>query len=90
MGFASTGNLLLVNHAGPLNYGGGIEYSRLGLYGGLSTKPLGFDVRFYDVRHPTLDTYLYLTPVQKFQLFGGARDLLYTDRRAVFGLQFEL
>jgi ABC-type transporter Mla subunit MlaD len=90
LGFASTGNLLLLDHLGQLRYGGGIEYSQLGLYGGIATRPVGFDVRFYDLRHPTLDTYLYLSPGQKLQFFGGGRDLLYTDRRYVFGLQFEL
>ena len=90
LGYASTGNLLLLDHSGQLRYGGGIEYSQLGLYGGIATRPVGFDVRFYDLRHPTLDTYLYLSPGQKLQFFGGGRDLLYTDRRAVFGLQFEL
>ena len=90
LGYAATGNLLLLDHAGQLRYGGGIEYSQLGLYGGIATRPVGFDVRFYDLRHPTLDTYLYLSPGQKLQFFGGGRDLLYTDRRAVFGLQFEL
>ena len=90
LGYAATGNLLLLDHSGQLRYGGGIEYSQLGVYGGIATRPVGFDVRFYDVRHPTLDTYLYLSPGQKLQFFGGGRDLLYTDRRAVFGLQFEL
>lgn len=90
LGYASTGNLLLLNHSGQLRYGGGIEYSQLGVYGAIAARPVGFDVRFYDVRHPTLDTYLYLSPARKLQFFGGGRDLLYTDRRAVFGLQFEL
>jgi ABC-type transporter Mla subunit MlaD len=90
LGYAATGNLLLLNHLGQLNYGGGVEYSQLGLYGGIATRPVGFDARLYDLRHPTLDTYLYLSPARKLQFFGGGRDLLYTDRRAVFGLQFEL
>ncbi|HMD02560.1 MAG TPA: MlaD family protein [Candidatus Baltobacteraceae bacterium] len=90
LGFAATGNLLLLDHRGQLRYGGGIEYSRLGIYAGLAPRPVGFDVRFYDPRHPTLDTYLNLSAGRKFQLFGGERDWLYTDRRTVFGLQFEL
>jgi phospholipid/cholesterol/gamma-HCH transport system substrate-binding protein len=85
----STGNFMLLNRSGGLTYGGGIEYSRLGLTTSIAGKALGFEARAYDLRHPTLDTYVNLFALPKVQVFGGERDLGHISRRTVFGLQFE-
>jgi len=85
----STANLMLLNRAGPVTYGGGIEYSRLGLTASVGRGAFGIETRAYDLRHPTLDQYLNFSLTPKVQIFGGERDLIHTDRRSVFGLQFE-
>jgi len=89
-GATSTANFMLISRRGPWQYGGGMEYSRLGLTSSFSGPLAGIEFRAYDLRHPTLDAYgnLFLTP--KLQLFGGERDTTHTDRRTVFGLQFEI
>jgi ABC-type transporter Mla subunit MlaD len=85
----STANVMLLNRGQGFTYGGGIEYSRLGLTTSVAKGPVGIEARAYDLRHPTLDTYLNLFAFPKFQIFGGERDLTHVDRRTVFGLQFE-
>jgi len=85
----STANLMLLSRAGPVTYGGGIEYSRLGLTASVARGAFGIETRAYDLRHPTLDEYLNFSLMPKVQIFGGERDLIHTDRRTVFGLQFE-
>jgi ABC-type transporter Mla subunit MlaD len=85
----STGNLLLVSRSGPLTYSGGILYSRLGATASIGTKALGLEERIYDLRHPTLDSYLNLNAASKFQIFGGERDVTHAQRRTVFGIQTE-
>jgi hypothetical protein len=85
----STGNFMLLNRSGGLTYGGGIEYSRLGLTSSFNGNRVGFEARAYDLRHPTLDSYLNIFALPKVQVFGGERDLTHVDRRTVFGLQFE-
>jgi hypothetical protein len=90
VGAYTTGNLMLIKNEGQLKLGGGIEYSRLGGVFSWSGNKLGFESRFYDLRHPTLDQYFNYFAGRKFQIFGGERDLNHTDRRTVFGLQTEL
>jgi ABC-type transporter Mla subunit MlaD len=85
----STANLMLLNRSSGFTYGGGIEYSRLGLTTSMVNGRFGVEARAYDLRHPTLDGYLNLFAAPKFQIFGGERDLNHVDRRTVFGLQFE-
>lgn len=85
----ATGNFMLLNRSGGLTYGGGIEYSRLGLTSSFNGNRVGFEARAYDLRHPTLDSYLNIFALPKVQVFGGERDLNHVDRRTVFGLQFE-
>lgn len=86
----STANFMLIGRRGTWQYGGGMEYSRLGLTTSFSGPLAGIEFRAYDLRHPTLDAYgnLFLAP--KLQLFGGERDVTHADRRTVFGLQFEI
>jgi ABC-type transporter Mla subunit MlaD len=85
----STANAILINRSGSLSYGGGIEYSRLGVNAAIARGVFGFETRAYDLRHPTLDSYVNILAFPKLQLFGGERDLTHVDRRTVFGLQFE-
>jgi ABC-type transporter Mla subunit MlaD len=85
----STANAILINRSGGLAYGGGIEYSRLGLNAAIARGVFGFETRAYDLRHPTVDSYVNLLAFPKLQIFGGERDLTHVDRRTVFGLQFE-
>jgi hypothetical protein len=85
----TTGNLMLLNRSGGFTYGGGVEYSRLGLTTSIAGRALGFEARAYDLRHPTLDTYLNVLSFKKFQIFGGERDVTHASRRTTFGLQFE-
>jgi hypothetical protein len=85
----ATANFMLLNRAGGLTYGGGMEYSRLGLTATMASKMLSFETRAYDLRHPTLDEYINLILAPKLQLFGGERDISHTSRRTTFGLQFE-
>jgi len=87
LGATSTWNFAAVEHAGNLRLGGGILYSRLGLLTGLQDRHFGVEARIYDLRHPTLDLYGSLFATPHLQLFGGERDTLQRDRRAVFGLQ---
>lgn len=85
----STANFMLLNRGNGFTYGGGLEYSRLGLTTSVDHGPVGLEARVYDLRHPTLDSYLNLFAFPKFQIFGGERDITHVDRRTVFGLQFE-
>jgi ABC-type transporter Mla subunit MlaD len=87
IGAQTTYNLLGEKALGGFHVGGGMLYSRLGLLASGQSDHLGFETRFYDPRHPTLDAYgrVILTP--HLELFGGQRDMLHTDRRTVFGLQ---
>lgn len=85
----TTANLMLLNRAGAITYGGGIEYSRLGVTASVARRALGLETRLYDLRHPTLDSYLNLTVKPKLQIFGGERDITHAQRRSVLGLQFE-
>ena len=85
----ATANFMLLNRSGGLTYGGGMEYSRLGLTATMAAKMLSFETRAYDLRHPTLDEYINLLLAPKLQLFGGERDISHTSRRTTFGLQFE-
>jgi ABC-type transporter Mla subunit MlaD len=85
----STGNFMLLNRSGGITYGGGLEYSRLGLTASIAERTFGFETRAYDLRHPTLDQYINLFVAPKIQLFGGERDLIHSSRRTTFGLQFE-
>lgn len=85
----ATANFMLLNRSGGLTYGGGMEYSRLGLTATMASKMLSFETRAYDLRHPTLDQYINLILAPKLQLFGGERDISHTSRRTTFGLQFE-
>ncbi len=85
----STANFMLLNRSGGLTYGGGLEYSRLGLTASIAERSFGLETRAYDLRHPTLDQYINLFVAPKIQLFGGERDLSHSSRRTTFGLQFE-
>jgi ABC-type transporter Mla subunit MlaD len=85
----ATGNFLLVSRKGPLTMSGGILYSQLGASASIAGKALGFEARAYDLRHPTLDTYLNVIALPKFQIFGGERDVNHAQRRTVAGLQAE-
>jgi phospholipid/cholesterol/gamma-HCH transport system substrate-binding protein len=85
----STGNLQLVSRTGSLAMSGGILYSRLGGTASVAMKALGLEARVYDLRHPTLDSYVNLNATKKFQIFGGERDISHAQRRTVFGLQTE-
>jgi ABC-type transporter Mla subunit MlaD len=67
--------------------GAGIIYSQLGVLGSVRNNSVGIEGRLYDPRHPTLDSYLNLYLAKRLQIFGGERDILYPDRRTVFGLQ---
>ncbi|MBV9103365.1 MAG: hypothetical protein JO060_07220, partial [Candidatus Eremiobacteraeota bacterium] len=82
-----TYNAAAITRVGYLRAGGGILYSRLGVLGSYQLKNIGVETRFYDLRHPTLDLYGSLIASPHFQVFGGERDVLQRDRRAVFGLQ---
>ncbi len=84
----TTANVMLLNRRGGFTYGGGIEYSRLGVTAAVARQRLGLEARAYDLRHPTLDTYINLNATPKLQIFGGERDLTHAQRRSVLGLQF--
>jgi ABC-type transporter Mla subunit MlaD len=86
----STANFMLIGRRGSFQYGGGMEYSRLGVTTSFSGSLAGVEFRAYDLRHPTLDAYGNLFVAPKLQLFGGERDITHPDRRTVFGLQFEI
>jgi hypothetical protein len=87
IGAQTTYNFLGEEKFGEFRLGGGMLYSRLGLFASGQSDHFGFETRFYDPRHPTLDAYgrVILTP--HLELFGGQRDVLHADRRNVFGLQ---
>jgi ABC-type transporter Mla subunit MlaD len=85
----TTANVELLKRQSNFTYGGGIEYSRLGLETSVAGRVLGFEARAYDLRHPTLDAYLNIFAAPKFQIFGGERDLTHASRRTAAGLQFE-
>ena len=84
-----TANVMLLNRRGPFTYGGGIEYSRLGVTTSIARGALGLEARAYDLRHPTLDAYVNAILRPKLQIFGGERDITHAQRRSVLGLQFE-
>jgi ABC-type transporter Mla subunit MlaD len=67
--------------------GAGIIYSQLGILGNVRNNTIGIEGKLYDPRHPTLDSYLNLYLAKRLSIFGGERDILYPDRRTVFGLQ---
>ncbi|HEY8321149.1 MAG TPA: MlaD family protein [Candidatus Baltobacteraceae bacterium] len=84
----TTANLAILQSMGRgARIGGGLLYSRLGLIGQYRTKTLGFEGRFYDPRHPTLDLYGDLPIAPGFRLFFGQRDVTHIERRSVYGLQ---
>jgi phospholipid/cholesterol/gamma-HCH transport system substrate-binding protein len=85
----STANFMILNRSGGLTYGGGMEYSRLGVTTSIASKTFGLETRAYDLRHPTLDQYINLFLRPKLQLFGGERDISHSSRRTTFGMQFE-
>jgi ABC-type transporter Mla subunit MlaD len=85
----STANLQLVSRSNGISYSGGLLYSRLGGTISVATQALGLEARAYDLRHPTLDSYVNLNPKSKFQIFGGERDITHAQRRTVFGIQAE-
>ena len=87
IGAQTTYNVLGEQALGGFHLGGGILYSRLGMLASGQADHLGFETRFYDPRHPTLDAYGRLILAPHLELFGGQRDVLHTDRRNVFGLQ---
>ncbi len=84
----TTANAMLLNRSGGLTYGGGIEYSRLGVTAAYVRQRIGLEARVYDLRHPTLDSYLNLKATPKLEIFGGERDITHAQRRSVLGLQF--
>ncbi|MBC5811195.1 MAG: MCE family protein [Candidatus Eremiobacteraeota bacterium] len=90
VGANSTANFMLFSNKGNVRYGGGVEYSRLGVAAAVSAGKIGLETRAYDLRHPTVDIYgnLFLAP--KFQLFVGERDITHQARRTILGLQFEI
>jgi ABC-type transporter Mla subunit MlaD len=88
-GGTSTANFMLLSRSGGLMYGGGMEYSRLGVVSSIANRTFGIETRAYDLRHPTLDQYINFFLGPKMQLFGGERDLIHASRRTTFGLQFE-
>jgi phospholipid/cholesterol/gamma-HCH transport system substrate-binding protein len=89
-GATSTANFMLLSRRGGLQYGGGMEYSRLGMFTAINGSHLGFEAAAYDLRHPTLDAYGNVILAPKLQLFGGERDITHQDRRTIFGFQFEI
>jgi len=87
-GPSATANVLLLSNGANVRYGGGVLYSRLGVLGQARIAPrLALEARLYDLRHPTLDTYLNYAVTRRAAVFAGVRDDLYIDRRAVAGLQ---
>ncbi|GAC1540035.1 MAG: hypothetical protein NVS3B16_01720 [Vulcanimicrobiaceae bacterium] len=84
----TTANVMLLNRSGSFTYGGGIEYSRLGITASVVRQRIGLEARVYDLRHPTVDSYLNLSANPKLQIFGGERDITHAQRRSVLGLQF--
>ncbi len=85
----TTANAMILNRKGSFTYGGGIEYSRLGVTASVARGAVGLETRAYDLRHPTLDSYVNLIANPKLQVFGGERDITHAQRRSVLGLQFE-
>ncbi len=80
---------MLINRGTHFTYGGGVEYSRLGVTASLAGPEVGLETRAYDLRHPTIDQYVNVFALPKAQVFVGERDLLHASRRSVLGLQFE-
>lgn len=83
-----TANAMLLSRSGSFTYGGGIEYSRLGVTASIARGALGLEARAYDLRHPTLDSYINFVANRKVKIFGGERDITHAQRRSVLGLQF--
>lgn len=84
----TSANVALISNGTTFRYGGGVLYSRLGFLAQARIAPrAALEARFYDLRHPTLDTYLNYALAQRLGIFIGSRDDLYLDRRAVAGLQ---
>jgi ABC-type transporter Mla subunit MlaD len=70
--------------------GGGVVYSRLGLLADYTARNgVGFETRAYDLRYPTIDSYVTLHAAPSVEVFGGERDILHNGRRTVFGLQLQ-
>lgn len=84
----TTANAMILNRIGTFTYGGGIEYSRLGVTASIARGALGLETRAYDLRHPTLDSYINYVANRKVQIFAGERDITHAQRRSVLGLQF--
>jgi hypothetical protein len=77
LGAQTSYNFYGLSSMGPLHFGGGILYSRLGLLARAESGHLGFETQLYGK--------LILAP--RLNLFGGQRDVLHPDRRTVFGLE---
>jgi ABC-type transporter Mla subunit MlaD len=84
----STANFMLIKQHGDVQFGLGVEYSRLGLMAAVKRSKVGLEARVYDLRHPTVDAYGNYFIAPKLQLFGGERDVNHNSRRSVFGVQF--
>ncbi|HEY1727573.1 MAG TPA: MlaD family protein [Candidatus Baltobacteraceae bacterium] len=88
---SQTWNLALRQQVAPgVLLGGGILYSRLGVMGLISNKVFGFEGLAYDPRYGFVDAYLRLHATGNIDLFAGERDLLHSERRTVYGLQYRL
>jgi len=88
---SQTWNLALRQHVAPgVLLGGGILYSRLGVMGLISNKVFGFEGLAYDPRYGYVDGYLRLHATGNIDLFAGERDILHSERRTVYGLQYRL
>lgn len=89
----ATYNFAGLQSIGPGNafrIGGGVVYSRLGVLADYTAhNGLGFEARAYDLRFPTVDSYLTLHAAPSVDIFGGERDVLHNGRRTVFGLQLQ-
>ncbi|MFN2528768.1 MAG: MlaD family protein [Candidatus Baltobacteraceae bacterium] len=90
IGARSTLNFLRFSSFGNnVRIGGGVLYSRLGVIGQYNAQRFGLEGRLYDLRRPTLDTYLNLNVASFSSIFFGYRDLTRPERRATLGLQLQ-
>ncbi len=89
----ATYNFAGLQSIGPGNafrVGGGVLYSRLGVLADYTARNgVGFEARAYDLRFPTIDSYVTLHAAPAVEIFGGERDILHDGRRTVFGLQLQ-
>ena len=72
-----------------MRIGGGVLYSRLGVLGQYNAQRFGLEGRLYDLRSPTLDTYVNLNLASFSSIFFGERDITRPDARATAGLQLQ-